>query len=143
MRVFLDANVLVSVLNKEYPLFPHSARILSLADQLRFQLYTTPICLAIAFYFAEKKSGTARAKQKIQVLSSKLQIASVDSETVTKAVSNPSVMDFEDGLEYYSALQHSCQAIITEDSDGFYFSEIPVYDCQKFLDEVVFSSPKG
>lgn len=138
MRVFLDANVLVPVLNKEFPLFPHSARILSLADQLRFQLCTTPICLAIAFYFAEKKSGTAKAKQKMQVLSSKLLIASVDSETVSKAVSNPRVMDFEDGLEYYSAIQYSCQAIITEDSDGFNFSEIPVYDCRKFLDEVVF-----
>ena len=138
MRVFLDANVLVSVLNKEYPLFPHSARILSLADQLRFQLYTTPICLAIAFYFAEKKCGTAQAKQKMKVLSSKLHIAAVDSETITSAVSNPSVMDFEDGLEYYSALQHDCKAIITEDSEGFYFSEIPVYDCRKFLEEVVF-----
>ncbi len=138
MRVFLDANVLVSVLNKEYPLFPHSARILSLADQLRFQLYTTPICLAIAFYFAEKKCGTAQAKQKMKVLSSKLHIAAVDSQTVTSAVSNPSVMDFEDGLEYYSALQHDCKAIITEDSEGFYFSEIPVYDCRKFLEEVVF-----
>lgn len=143
MRVFLDANVLVSVLNKEYPLFPHSARILSLADQHRFQLYTTPICLAIAFYFAEKKSGTALAKQKIQVLSSKLDIASVDSDTVSQTVSNPSVLDFEDGLEYYSALQHFCEAIITEDSDGFYFSEIPVYDCRKFLDEVVFNPPRG
>ena len=138
MRVFLDANVLVSVLNKEYPLFPHSARILSLADQLRFQLFTTPICLAIAFYFAEKKCGTAQAKQKIQVLSSKLHIAAVDSQTVTSAVSNPSVMDFEDGLDYYSALQHDCKAIITEDLAGFYFSEIPVYDCRKFLEEVVF-----
>jgi predicted nucleic acid-binding protein len=138
MRVFLDANVLVSVLNKEYPLFPHSARILSLADQLRYQLYTTPICLAIAFYFAEKKCGTAQAKQKIQVLSSKLHIAAVDSQTVTSAVSNPSVIDFEDGLEYYSALQHDCKAIITEDSEGFYFSEIPVYDCRKFLEQVVF-----
>lgn len=138
MKVFLDANVLVSVLNKEYPLFPHSARILSLADQRRFQLYTTPICLAIAFYFAEKKCGTAQAKQKMQVLSSKLHIAAVDSQTVTNAVSNLSVMDFEDGLEYYSALQHDCKAIITEDSEGFYFSEIPVFDCRKFLEEVVF-----
>ncbi|MBS4072330.1 MAG: PIN domain-containing protein [Algoriphagus sp.] len=138
MKVFLDANVLVSVLNKEYPLFPHSARILSLADQRRFQLYTSPICLAIAFYFAEKKCGTAQAKQKMQVLSSKLHIAAVDSQTVTNAVSNHSVMDFEDGLEYYSALQHDCKAIITEDSEGFYFSEIPVFDCRKFLEEVVF-----
>ena len=138
MKVFLDANVLVSVLNKEYPLFPHSARILSLADQLRYQLYTTPICLAIAFYFAEKKSGAGLAKRKMEVLSSKLHIASVDSIVVSRAVSDPSVVDFEDGLEYYSALQHECQAIITEDSEGFYFSEIPVYDCKKFLDEFVF-----
>lgn len=138
MKVFLDANVLVSVLNKEYPLFPHSARILSLADQLRYQLYTTPICLAISFYFAEKKSGAGLAKRKMEVLSSKLHIASVDSIEVSRAVSDPSVVDFEDGLEYYSALQHECQAIITEDSEGFYFSEIPVYDCKKFLDEVVF-----
>ena len=146
MRVFLDANVLVSVLNKEYPLFPYSSRILSLADQFRYQLYTTPICLAIAFYFAEKKSGTSLAKQKINLLSSKLHIASVDSDTVTQAVSDLSVMDFEDGLEYYSALQHDCKFIVTEDSDGFYFSEIPVYDCQKFLDQVVFpalNSPRA
>lgn len=138
MKVFLDANVLVSVLNKEYPLFPHSARVLSLADQLSYQLYTTPICLAISFYFAGKKSGTSLAKRKMEVLSSKLHIASVDSIVVSRAVSDSSVVDFEDGLEYYSALQHECQAIITEDSEGFYFSEIPVYDCKKFLDEVVF-----
>ncbi len=55
MRVFLDANVLVSVLNKEYPLFPNSSRILSLADKPGFELYTSPICLAIVFYFSEKK----------------------------------------------------------------------------------------
>ena len=27
MRIFLDANILVSVLNKEYPLYTYSARI--------------------------------------------------------------------------------------------------------------------
>ncbi len=55
MKVFVDANVLVSVLNKEYPLFTQSARILSLAGSKNFEIYTSPICLAIAFYFAEKK----------------------------------------------------------------------------------------
>ena len=124
MRVFLDANVLVSVLNKEYPIFPYSARILSLADQVKFQLFTSPICLAIAFYFAEKKSGTIQAKQKLQILSSRLQVSTVNTDTVSNAISNPRILDFEDGLEYYSALKHECEAIITEDPKGFYFSEI-------------------
>ena len=65
MRTFLDANILVSVSNKEYPLFRYTSRILSLTDQKGFHLYTSPICLAIAFYFAEKKSGAKNAKNKL------------------------------------------------------------------------------
>ena len=68
MRIFLDANILVSVLNKEYPLFSYSARIVSLADNKKFTVFTSPICLAIAFYFAEKKSGTQLAKKRLKYL---------------------------------------------------------------------------
>jgi len=32
MNIFADANILVSVINKEYPLFPLTSRILSLGD---------------------------------------------------------------------------------------------------------------
>lgn len=54
-RVFIDANVLVAVMNKEYPLFSDAARVLSLADRHDYDLFTSPFCLAIGFYFAEKK----------------------------------------------------------------------------------------
>ncbi|HEY6082711.1 MAG TPA: PIN domain-containing protein, partial [Chitinophagaceae bacterium] len=103
MRVFLDANILVSVLNKEYPLFPFTSRILSLADHRNFKIFTSPICLAIAFYFAEKKHGTLMAKQKMSLLCSHIAIAESTTTAVKDALSNPAVNDFEDGLEYYAA----------------------------------------
>ena len=56
MRVFVDANILVATLNREYPLFNWSARILSLNNKHNIQLFTSPLCLAIAFYFATKLS---------------------------------------------------------------------------------------
>lgn len=139
MKIFLDANVLVSVLNKEYPLFTYSSRILSLADSRKFKLYTSPICLAIAFYFSEKKSGAKQAKAKIELLASKIKIAPADSKTVLQTAQNKAVMDFEDGLEYYSALKAGCECIITEDTDDFHFSEIPVLNCQIFLEQYLFS----
>lgn len=133
MKVFLDANIFVSVFNKEYPLFSYTARILSLAGQERFQFYTSPICLAIAFYFAEKKSGTKSAKKKIQLLVSKLDIAEADKKGVLLASQNKAIEDFEDGLEYYAALHSGCTCIITEDVNDFYFSEIEVLTSQQFL----------
>ncbi len=135
MKVFLDANILVTVLNKEYPVFTSAARILSLAGNSRFQLYTSPLCLAIAFYFSGKKSGNDLAKKKIVLLASKIAITKTDEITVKQTITNKKINDFEDGLEYYSALDSGCKVIITEDAGDFYFSEIEVIDCNGFLNK--------
>ena len=138
MRIFLDANILVSVLNKEYPLFTYAARIVSLADNKEFTVYTSPVCLAIAFYFAEKKSGTQLAKQKIKILSEKLLITAVGKNEVLAALDNKQVNDFEDGIEYYAAINNKCEVIITEDTGDFYFSDIKISKAQNFLQEYLF-----
>ncbi len=135
MKIFLDANILVSVLNKEYPLFTYTSRILSLADKPKFTIYTTPVCLAIAFYFAEKKYKSISAKNKVRVLCEHINILTVNKRIVLEALQNPAVNDFEDGLEYYAALESNCDCIITEDTNDFYFSEIEVIRSEEFFEK--------
>jgi predicted nucleic acid-binding protein len=133
MKIFLDVNILVSVLNKEYPVFTYSSRILSLADNAAFHVYTSPLCLAIAFYFAEKKSGSKAALEKMRLLTGKIKIADTTGSAVAETIRNVKVNDFEDGLEYYSALHAGCSCIITEDTRDFYFSSIEVLRAHDFF----------
>lgn len=134
MKIFLDANVLVSVLNKEYPTFSYSSRLLSLAQSsTKFEFYTSPICLAIAYYFAEKKSKSPLAKKKIELLCQHIQIAENTISGVKSTLINKAIHDFEDGLEYYAALEKNCRCIITENQNDFYFSEIEVLNCKNFF----------
>lgn len=133
MKVFVDANILVSVLNKEYPLFTHTSRILSLADSAGFQIYTSPVCLAIAFYFAGKKYKATKAKEKISLLCEHIEIAEATKSSVQKALKNKSVLDFEDGLEYYSAEESRCTCLVTEDMNDFYFADMEVLTSEAFL----------
>lgn len=132
MKVFLDANILISVINKEYPSFTYTSRILSLTDHRKYEVVTSPLCLAIAFYFAEKKHKR-QAKQKIKLLSEHLTVTAISSLSVKKALENSSVNDFEDGLEYYAAIENNCHCIITEDTGDFYFSEIEVLSSESFF----------
>lgn len=136
-KIFLDANVLISVLNREYPLFLSSSRVLSLSDRSDHILFTSPLCLAISFYFACKKCGAELALKKIALLSEKLQITLTGPEEVKATLLNKSILDFEDGLEYYSAMEANCTAIITEDTGDFYFSSIPVVNCTSYLKEYI------
>jgi predicted nucleic acid-binding protein len=129
MKIFIDVNVLVSVLNKEYPQFPYAARVLSLIDD------PSPVCLAIAFYFSEKKSGRTKAKEKIKSLASRISITLIDNAVVQKASSDKSIDDFEDGMQYYGALQSGCKCIITDNVRDFHFAKIEVQSPQQFLSE--------
>jgi len=139
MKVFLDANILVSVLNKEYPLFSVTSRIISLSDRNNFVLCTSPVCLAIAFYFAEKKFKSIKAKNKVQLLCEHIHITTVNESAVFKTLQTPAINDFEDGLEYYSAVESKCDCIITEDIDDFYFSKIEVLRSEEFFKKYLFS----
>ena len=75
------------------------------------------------------------ALQKINLLSEKIKIAGITSETVKQVVQNKKIRDFEDGMQYYSAVQAKCKCIITQDKDDFYFSEIEVLNAQSFLEK--------
>lgn len=132
MKIFLDANILISVVNKEYPLFTTTSRILSLVDYPGYEVFTSPLCLAIAFYFAEKKNKST-ARNKIKILSENISITDLPGNIVKKVFQNNRINDFEDGLEYYSALEAKCKCIVTEDVDDFYFSDIEVLTADGFF----------
>lgn len=137
MKLFLDANVLVAVLNKEYPLFDMAARVLSLSSRKNISLCTSPICLAIAFYFVEKKSGAKMARKKIKLITTHIQIAETTGKCVQQALNDPKVLDLEDGFEYYAAVGAKCSHLITEDVGDFHFSKIPVLTCRGILLQLV------
>jgi predicted nucleic acid-binding protein len=133
MRIFLDANILVSVLNKEYPLYTFTSRIISLAGNKSFTVFTSPVSLAIAFYFAEKKSGSKLARKKIELLANSLSISQTGEKEVLQSLGNKRVLDFEDGIEYYSAANSKCSVLVTEDIDDFYFADIEIINSVEFL----------
>ena len=137
-KIFLDANILVTVLCNEYPRFGACACVLSLADDKRFEVFTSPLCLAIGAYFAEKKSrstagGKQLARKKIAVLADKLKVTTVDASVTERTMANPKITDIEDGFEYYSAVDAKCTCIVTYDKRDFHFSAVEVLDAEAFL----------
>ncbi len=133
MRIFLDANVMVTVLCNEYPRFGACARMLSLADDRRFDVYTSPLCLVIGAYFAEKKNGKKLARKKIALLAERLKVTTVDASVTERALANLKITDIEDGFEYYSAVDAKCTCIVTYDKRDFHFSDLEVLNAHEFL----------
>lgn len=131
MLIFLDANIIVSVLNKEYPLYSVTARILSLPPQ-RFTPVISTLSLGIAFYFASKKHGASMAKKKLGILLEHVKVATCGEAEALAAVAHPAISDFEDGMQYYSARNAGCRLIVTSDVEDYHFSEMEVLKPEDF-----------
>lgn len=133
MRIFLDANVLVTVLCNEYPRFTTCARVLSLADDKRFEVYTSPLFLAIGAYFAEKKNGKKLARKKIALLAKKLKITTMGPKAVERTFADARITDIKDGFQYFAALEAGCTCIVTHDRRDWAFATVEVMTPEDFL----------
>ena len=60
-------------------------------------------------------------------------VTPVDSLIVDEAIASR-FSDFEDAMQYYSAIREGADAIITRNSSDFSAAEIEVYEPQQFLD---------
>ena len=137
-RLFLDANILVTVLCNEYPRFEACARVLSLADDKRFEVYTSPLCLAIGAYFAEKKNGKKLARKKIALLAEKLKVTTMGPKAVERTFADARITDIENGIQFFSAVDAGCTTIVTYDKRDWKFAALEVRDPEAFLlDHVV------
>lgn len=133
MRIFLDANVLVSVFNREYPHYDACARCLSLAGNRSVSVVVSTLSLGITFYFSEKKSGRGMARKKIAALLEQVLVSPCGDDEVRKAVLENKADDFEDALQYYSAKAASSEYIITSNPSDYHFASIPVKRPEEFL----------
>jgi predicted nucleic acid-binding protein len=136
MRIFLDANVLVSVLNREYPHYDACARCLSLADRHGFQLVVSSLSLGITFYFSEKKSGRKEARRKIELLLQKLSVSPCGDDEVRAAMQEKRAEDFEDALQFHSANSGRSDVILSNNPSDYHFSSIPVERPEEFLKKI-------
>ena len=131
-RLFLDTNVILDLLGERQPFYKPIAQLITLADQGKLKVASSPLSLGTVYYFLEKYEGTTVAIDKLRKFKVLCDICKMEENTVEKAL-NSSFPDFEDALQYFAALDSGCHIIVTRDAKDFKQSDLPVMDAQEFI----------
>lgn len=132
MRLFLDTNVMLDLLGERDPFYISAAKIATLADKRSLQIIVSALSYATISYFLTKYDGTEKTKEKLRKFKVISDICELDELIIEKAL-NSGFSDFEDSLQYFSALRTDCDIIITRNGKDFKKSEIPVMTPDEFL----------
>lgn len=130
-RIFLDTNVLIDVILKRDD-YVSAANVLALSENPRYTLYVSVLTMANIVYILRKEWKGDPLYDMLLRLSSLLNICSITDSDYDQAVALRA-KDFEDALQYYSALSAQCDVIVTRNVKDFYFSDLTVSTPAQFL----------
>ena len=129
MKLLIDTNILFDHLAKRNPYRHEAATLLKMAEA-----YIVPITVNNLYYGTRKSLKKEAVLEYIDLLMTFLRITPFRPETVRTAVTS-GFPDFEDGLQYASALEAGCSVIVTRNKKDFKKSRLPVLSAGEFLEQ--------
>ena len=131
-KYFVDTDVILDLLSQRVPHFHFSAVLFSLAEMGKFELYTSPTVMVNTFYILRKNLGKKKKKNALRKLRIILHVID-SSEKVLDLALNSNFNDFEDAIQYYTALNADIQTIITRNLKDYKAADILVQTPEMFL----------
>jgi predicted nucleic acid-binding protein len=135
MKVMIDLNVLLDVLQKREPYFGASAKTLALASQKKFEACLPAHCLTTLYYITQKYAGKKTANKAIDWVLNSLKIQPETEHDFLRARALD-MSDFEDAVVAAIAESAGCAAIITRNITDFNGAPVSTLTPEEFIAEL-------
>lgn len=132
MNLFLDTNVLIDLIGKREPFYNDIAIIASLAENKKFNLAASSLSFVNTLYVISRNIEEKLVLEALKKFRIICDVSTIDEIVIDKSlISN--FNDFEDAVQYFSALHHKSDIILTRNKKDFKNSEISVMTPTEFL----------
>jgi len=105
---------------------------LSLADKKKLTLSISSLCLADIHYILSGKNPEMEVRKILMKFKVLVNVLSLDDK-ITDLALNSDFRDFEDAIQYYTALENEQEMIITRNHPDFKESKLPVMTAGEFI----------
>ena len=131
-KIFVDSDIVLDVLCKRDPFYEYAAKVFSLADMKKLTVYTTSLVVANVYHILRKAIGIEKSKEALRKLRLLVKIISVEEREVDLAL-NSSFSDFEDALQYYTAVKHGMETLLTRNIKDYKERDLIIQTPEQFI----------
>jgi predicted nucleic acid-binding protein len=131
-KILVDTNVVLDLLSERKGFIEETQIFFTLASQDKIKLFVSSLTFANAHYILSnqmKISGAQKILRKFKIL---VDCVSFD-EKILELSLDSKFKDYEDSIQYYSALACSADLIVTRNKKDFKLSSLPVLDVKEYL----------
>ena len=129
--LFLDTNIVIDLLERREPFCQDAVHIFTMAYNKQVKLIVSPITYGTAAFLL-RKHGTEGVRNLLANFRQLSSVATTNERIVDDSLASQ-FNDFEDAMQYYTALAAKADIIITRNGKDFQNSRIPIMTGSEFL----------
>ncbi len=131
-KIFIDSDIILDVATARKPFLENSRRVLLIVESGKALGMISSNSVTNIYYILRKLSSSEKAKYFIRSLVSYFSVIAVNPTNIIQALDS-GFGDFEDAVQYYSALTYQCSYIVTRNIDDYKESDIPILEPKEFI----------
>lgn len=133
IKLLIDTNIVIDLLAQREPFYKSAAQLFSLADKQKIVLSISALSIANTNYILSRLKSIQEAREILRRFRILTKVLPLNDKIIDLALNDNKFKDFEDGLQYYTAIENEQDVIITRDLRDFKESKISVMTADEFL----------
>jgi predicted nucleic acid-binding protein len=131
-KVFVDTDICLDLLSGRKPFNAIAEKLFSLADTGKIKICVSSLSFANIDYILRSQYSGSNSRQIIAKFKTLVTVLSVDNKTIDLAIASD-FADFEDAIQYYSAIEHGINILLTRNIKDYKKATIQVMTPETFL----------
>jgi len=132
-RILVDTNIVLDLLAKRPEFFTEAQELFTLSDKNKVALYVSSLTFANTYYILSQKMKLENVRKVLRKLKILVNILPMDDKIIDLALDSD-FKDFEDAIQYYTAIENDLNIIITRNLKDFKPAKIPVLTAKNYLE---------
>lgn len=131
-QVFADTDIILDLLAQREPFYRPAAALFSLADKKEIAVHVSSLSFTNLNYLLSRQYSATKARKLLLKFKTLVTILAVNDKVVELALASD-FTDFEDALQYHTALENDVRIILTRNLRDYKSADVPVMSAEQFL----------
>lgn len=131
-KVFVDSDIVLDLLTARAPHHIAAAELFSLAERGKVKVCVSYLTFANVHYILSRQMHAEKARNILATFKTLVNVLAVNDLVVERALSSE-FKDFEDALQYHTALEHNLNILLTRNLKDYKKAQIQVFTAQQYL----------
>ncbi|MEN8126107.1 MAG: PIN domain-containing protein [Bacteroidota bacterium] len=132
-RILVDTNIVLDLLARRQEFIIEAQELFTLSDKKELKLYVSSLTFANTYYILSQQMKLGNARKILRKFKVLVEVLPMDDKIIDLSLESD-FKDFEDAIQYHTAIENEVNIIITRNLKDFKTSKIPVLTAKDYIE---------